>query len=183
MSLRPYACILWSIALSGGAALAAEVPVEIFAPLPAAERQVAVLPPGSASAASELAAAARCHPEKRRASLVGLRWQPTATGRSGDASEEGDLPSLAQRVELTKFRDGFNTGRLEATRRLGTAIDAVAVDSPETGINYYWRVLTLNEQGWAPSAVGRFEVPICPWDPPDVSRFEPFLNDDDPDQR
>ena len=178
MSLRPYACVLWSIALSGGAAVAAEVPIEIFAPLPAAERQVAVLPPGSAPAASELAAAAQCHPAKRRASLVSLRWQPSAAGQDGEASEQGGAPSLAQRVELTKFRDGFSTGRLEATRRLESAIEAVAVDSPETGINYYWRVLTLNEQGWVASAVGRFEVPICPWDLPDVSRFEPSLNDE-----
>ena len=35
------------------------------------------------------------------------------------------------------------TGRFETTRRLAAETDAVAVDSPETGIVYYWRVLTL----------------------------------------
>ena len=155
------------------AALAIEAPVEMFTPLTPEESQVAVLPAGSAAAAVDLSAVAECHLTKRRAALVGLRWSPVAAGQDG-ALPEGS----AQRVEITKFREGFSTGRLEATRRLESAVETVAVDSAETGIYYYWRVLTLTAEGWVPSQVGRFEVPVCPYDPPDLSRFEGALNDD-----
>ena len=160
MKLRPFTRILLLAAAPGWAATAAEPPpVEDFFPLPPEEAATAVLPPGSVAAATELSASSRCHPTKRRAAIVALRWRPAA-------GEDGASPG-PQRVELTKFRDGFRTGRLEATRRLAAEVGAVAVDSPEAGIAYYWRVLTLAPQGWAPSAVERFEVPTCPWDGPE----------------
>jgi hypothetical protein len=176
MSLRTYACVLMLAAASAWTAFAAGPPIEAFAPLPPEEAGTAVLPPGSATAASELSAAPACHPAKRRAALVALHWQPVPGSEPGR-----DETPVAQRVELTKFRDGFRTGRLEASRRLAAAVEAVAVDSPETGILYYWRVLTLTPDGWAPSAVERFEVPICPWDEPDLSRFQAGLADDRPE--
>ncbi len=164
--------LTWSLILAAAATLAAgaaaDPPVEAFAPLPPGDNG-AVLPPGSAVAAGELSAAAECHPAKRRAALVALRWRPAA------ATDETAAPeglTADQRVELSKFRDGFGTGRLVATRRLPAAVGAVAVDSPEPGIHYYWRVLTWGAGGWTPSAVERFEVPVCPYDQPDLSRFE-----------
>ncbi len=184
MNPQPFSLALL-LATTGWPALAADPPIEAFVALPPEESSVAVLPPGATPAAGELAAAAACHPTKHRAALVALSWRPA--GQDGATADGPDAPPAAvpaadQRVELTKFRDGFGTGRLLATRRLATEVNAVAVDSPETGINYYWRVLTLTAQGWAPSATGRFEVPICPYDAPDLSRFEGTLNDDPRDR-
>ncbi len=177
MNFRPYVfarlvCAGALVSIVVPAAVAIEAPVEMFTPLTPEESQVAVLPAGSAPAAVDLSAAAECHSTKRRAALIGLRWSPVAAGQDA-APPEG----AAQRVELTKFREGFSTGRLEATRRLESAVETVAVDSAETGIYYYWRVLTLTAEGWVPSEDGRFEVPVCPYDPPDLSRFEAVLND------
>ncbi len=183
VNLRPYTCVLLLTATSGWAAFAAEAPAETFAPLPPGESQAAVLPPASAPAATELSAAAGCHSTKHRAALVALSWRPASAGSDGVPPEGSKWGLVAdQRVELTKFRDGFRTGRFQASRQLAAAAESVAVDSPETGINYYWRVLTLTAQGWAPSATGRFEVPICPWDEPDLSHFEAVSNDHHSDQ-
>ncbi len=174
MSLRSCTCVLMLATMPGWtAAFAAQPPVEVFASL-SAEAVGIILTPGSARGATELAAAPRCHPTKRRAALVVLRWQPAG----GADAEVGGARSAGQRVELTKLRDGFSTDRFEATRRLTAVVDAVAVDSPEPGIHYYWRVLTLTPDGWSPSDVSRFEVPVCPWDEPDLGRFETNLGDD-----
>lgn len=133
------------------------------------QRLPLVAEPRPSAMAAGLESASRCHPEIRRASLVFLRWRPP--------SAEG---LLDQRVDISKFRDGFAKGSFEATRPLPRATEAVAVEAPEPGVNYYWRVLTQTVDGWVSSPVQRFEVPICPWDgkelgdaPPGAARKAP----------
>jgi hypothetical protein len=135
-------------------------PVEPFKPFVPTDSEVEVLAPGSPGAAGELAAAARCHESMPRAALVALGWRP-AGGETG----------AAQRVDISKLRDGFATDRFATTRILPAATAAISIEAPEPGINYYWRVLTASPGGWLPSVVERFEVPICPFDPIEEGRF------------
>src|SRR3954447_8711535 len=61
-----------------------------------AQKSEAVLRPGSSGAATDLTAAAQCDPVKH--AVVGrLSWKPHGGGQ--------------QRVELTPFRDGFESGQ------------------------------------------------------------------------
>ncbi len=135
---------------------------EAFRPAAPDQLGAPVVPGSPATTALALAYESRCNPEKRRAAIVALGWE---------AASGGNL--LGQRVEISKFRDGFSRGHFEATRRLPLATSAVAVDAPEPGVNYYWRVLTETPEGWAASPVGRFEVPVCPWDKEDLEEPTP----------
>lgn len=138
-----------------------EPPVEVFAPVTPEEAAIMIQPPGSLAGASALAPAAKCHPTRYRASIVALEWQV--------AAGEG---TSAQRVDISKFREGFTSGRYDTTVHLSAATSGVSVEAPEPGINYYWRVLTKSPNGWVSSPVSRFEVPVCPWDEPAMSAGE-----------
>jgi hypothetical protein len=70
----------------------------------------------------------------------------------------------AQRIDISMFRDGFQTERFETVARVPTAQNRLVWDDARPGINYYWRVLVLTPQGWLPSETARYEVPICPVD-------------------
>jgi len=109
---------------------------------------------GAAGGAMELSVGARCLDTNPRVARIDLTWRL------------GDPRASAQRVDITKFGDGFATGRFDVTPRLEGGAEAVAVEAPEPGINYYWRVLTETASGWVASPVGRFEVPICVSDGP-----------------
>ncbi len=128
-------------------------PVESFVPASASDQAISPLPPGHPAASDALRAAAQCNESKPRMSIVELHWQPS--------SIDG---LLMHQVDISKFRDGFAKGRFKTTRELASATKTVAVDGPEPGLNYYWRVRTKTSAGWAASRVGRFEVPICPHD-------------------
>src|SRR5688572_10615648 len=62
------------------------------------ESESIVLNPGGPSAATHLRAEPRCDPEKRTG-IGRLRWEPA------------DLPGSQQRVDITMFREGFQTGK------------------------------------------------------------------------
>lgn len=148
-------CTLLALAmLAAGSALGADVEFEIFRPVTPEEADVPLLSPDTPGAAGELGPAARCSETVRRSAEIELRWQPGAAAAG------------VQRVDVTRFRDGFALGRYEVSPLLAPGRDSVGLAGPEPGINYYWRVLTETPQGWAPSRVERFEVPVCPWDPP-----------------
>jgi len=40
----------------------------------------------------------------------------------------------------------------------------IELEGLEPGLTYFWRVCTLNEDGWIPSEIIRCEAPICPAD-------------------
>ncbi|MCB1037510.1 MAG: hypothetical protein KDD47_27005 [Acidobacteria bacterium] len=142
---------LWLVPpIAGAASLPA------FEPFHPASAEASVRPRAAAdplSAGHELSHEARCNPEKRRAALVTLSWQPSRSA----------TPTV-QRVEISKFHEGFEVGRFETTDPLPRNAATVAVDAPEPGVNYYWRVVTEEAAGWVTSPVERFEVPVCPWD-------------------
>lgn len=130
-------------------------PVETFRPVTPDQASVPIAPAGSLAAADRLQPRAKCHPTQRRAAIVALEWQPvSSTGVE------------AQRVDISMFHDGFATGRYETTEHLLATTSGVSVEAPEPLINYYWRVLTRSPGGWTSSPVERFEVPVCPYDPP-----------------
>lgn len=144
--------VLALLAATAGTALAADVQFEIFRPVTPEEASVPLLPAETLSAAGGLAPAARCSETVRRSAEVELRWQVGAAAG-------------VQRVDVTKFRDGFELGRYEVSPVLAPGRTSVGLAGPEPGVNYYWRVLTETPQGWAPSGEDRFDVPVCPWDP------------------
>ncbi len=148
--------------LTAGSGLApsawADPPIEDFTPVSPPEAAIAILPADTPGAAGELGYSARCHPTKQRAAIVDLGWQTAGEQSAGE-----------QRIDISKFPRGLATGRYDTTRRLPGTMTAAAVDSPEPGIAYYWRVLSKTDDGWVASGVERFEVPVCPWDQPDLS--------------
>lgn len=141
-------------ALTATATFGDEARFETFRPVTTEEAAIRLLAPETASAARELAPTARCSESVRRSAEVELRWQSVGATAG------------AQRVDVTKFRDGFDLARYDVSPPLAPGRDSVALAGPEPGIHYYWRVLTETPRGWAPSRVERFEVPVCPWDPP-----------------
>ena len=77
------------------------------------------------------------------------------------------------RLDLSKLRDGFETGRFETSGPLPAALEGATVAGPEPGIHYYWRLLTLTPEGWVTTSEARFEAPVCPWDPPSLPTEAP----------
>ena len=147
------ATALWL--LVAGAALSQVDPgVETFAPATREQTSIALLPPNTPGGAEDLSFTARCLDTSPREGLITLTWRSAQAGASG------------QRVDVTKFHEGFDVSRFDASRRLDSNFEAVGLQAPEPGINYYWRVLTATPSGWITSQVGRFEAPVCPSDGP-----------------
>ncbi len=143
--------LVW--ALAAGAAAAQGPDFVDFTPVTAEEAAVTLLPPATLGGAEDLRYSERCSEIRRRTAVIALSW------KAGEGS--GD-----QRIDLTMFRDGFVRGRYQTSGRLPHGQGSAGVEAPEPGIRYYWRVLTETPAGWIPSAVERFEVPVCPWDEP-----------------
>ena len=134
--------------------------VETFAPATEQQLSIALLPAMTQGGAEALSFAARCLDTSPREGLISLTWQPAAVRGS------------AQRVDVTKFREAFDVSRFDASGRLEADLDAIGLQAPEPGINYYWRVLTETPSGWISSPVERFEAPVCPSDGPAFERSE-----------
>lgn len=145
--------------LASAAAVQAQAPSSAteFRPATPEEAQVRSIAPGERSAPSALAYAARCDENTPRASIISLRW----TATPGE-----DV--VGQRVDISKFPEGFDTGRFDTTGTLGAAFSTAAVAGPEPGIMYYWRVWTMTADGAITSRVERFDVPTCPADSMDL---------------
>jgi hypothetical protein len=99
-----------------------------------------------------LAARARCSEARPRAADVTLSW-----------TVRREVPTVA-RVDLTEFRDGFQSGRFVTLGELADAEGRTEFPDGRAGLNYYWRLLVRTADGWAWAANGRFDVPICPKD-------------------
>lgn len=110
-----------------------------------------ILSPGGHSSATDLEAEARCDPMKLTATAR-LSWKLASP------------PGSQQRVDMTMFRDGFQTGKFTTTGPLPPDQTQLNLNSGEPGINYAWRVLTLTGEGWVPSETARLPWPSCPVD-------------------
>ncbi len=111
-----------------------------------------VLARGNAQAPQALRASAECSDAKRGAGLAEFTW----------SVPNGEVQ--AQRVDLSMFRDGFQTDRFDTLGRIPAAQSRLVWDGGRAGVKYYWRVMVLTPQGWVPSETARFEAPICPVD-------------------
>lgn len=146
-SLLPPFCL--ALVLAGAAA----APAHAAAAAPQlAQAEQRVLPEGEAPAARQLEVTARCDPLRPGESVALFAWSPVPG------------PEHRQRLDLTAFRSGFPDGDFETIAELPASQQSVEWRGAEAGINYYWRVLTLSDDGWVPSAVARFEAPTCPVD-------------------
>ena len=121
-------------------------------PMRLAQLEEKILEPGTSSAASNLNVSAECASIQPGESVATFHWTPVPDRER------------RQRVDVTKFRDGFERKAFETIAVLPAAQASVEWRGSEAGINYYWRVLTFTADGWGPSAVARFEAPTCPVD-------------------
>jgi hypothetical protein len=138
----------------------------LFALVPAARAQVdEARPPADRSTQPERVLEQGSTPAPHSLRVVG-RCSDVNLG-TGVAEFIWTMPlteARAQRLDISMFRDGFQTERYETIARLPTAQNRLVWDEAQPGINYYWRVLVLTPQGWVPSETVRYEAPICPVD-------------------
>jgi hypothetical protein len=141
--------------VTSAAGLAAEpqpANLEGFAPAAPAQAAIQLAPEGTGGAAVDLSADTSCSTTVVRTSIIELRWNASAG------------PSGVQRIDISKFWDGFQNGRYESSRILPAQQSSASWEGAEPGIHYYWRVLTQAGSIWIPSITERFEAPVCPWD-------------------
>jgi hypothetical protein len=104
---------------------------------------------GSQDAFTQMEVDGRCSATKFRTSEVTLRW-------------EVNRPEVeAYRIDISKFRDGFATGRYLTSGLRDAGERALLFDEASAGLYYYWRVLAKTPDGWVVSGNGRFDAPTC----------------------
>lgn len=119
---------------------------------PATEADLAITMDASRApvATASFEAEAGCGQTLPRAAFVDLAWSGLDT-----------TAATARRVDISKLREGFATGRFETTGIQAASLSEVTVQAPEPSLRYYWRVLTQGPSGWVASEVKRFRVPVC----------------------
>ena len=96
-----------------------------------------------------LEAKAECSQTELRKGIAKLSWKVAAT------------PGIAQRVDVSIYRDGFETGKFETVGSLPPRQSSLVWERLDPGIIHYYRVLTLHTQGWVASETASFEGPTC----------------------
>lgn len=110
--------------------------------LPAAARTPAV------GGATGLSAATACSAWAPRQALVRLRWTPVA-----GAAE--------QRIAMSRFPGGLESGNLEASGALGGGRGEIAWYRVYGQAQHRWRVLARVGETWVASGPAEFEGPLC----------------------
>jgi hypothetical protein len=118
-------------------------------PSPRSSLSGPVLVAGGERAASNLESQSGCREDEPGKGFVDLRWSP-ATRRGQE-----------QRIQVTIFREGFDTGNFKTSEVLTPERDSYQWTQPEGQARHYWRVLTRHSDGWIPSETARFEGPSC----------------------
>jgi hypothetical protein len=124
-------------------------PSETPAPAPTLPPGTPILPPGGEGAATGLNAEVGCSEIVPRTGIANLNWNAAAPSGS------------EQRIALTIFPDGFETGNFEVTEALPPNQSSLVWEPLEGQAIHYWRVLTLHSKGWVPSDTASFEGPTC----------------------
>jgi len=71
-------------------------------------------------------------------------------------------PGAEQLVALTTVRNGLDHGRYRLSKPLPPdRTEMVWEEDVEPGVVHYWRVLTRQADGWAPSETATFNGPTC----------------------
>jgi len=130
-------------ALSGTPRSATPIPVSTLMP------GTPTLPVGGPGAATNLQSEATCSLEDPAKGIARLIWTP--------AERRG----AEQRVALTTYVRGFDTGAFVTTGSLPPDQQSFVWERTGPGIIHYWWVLTLQTGGWAPSEVASFEGADC----------------------
>jgi hypothetical protein len=127
------------------------VPPGAAATLPAAEKPLEgpMSPPGGPGAATGLQSDTGCKTEDPGEAFADLSWTV--------AEERGK----EQRVAVTIFRDGFDTGNYEVSEPLDSGQNSLRWERFHGQAIHFWRVLTLHDSGWTPSETASFEGPTC----------------------
>jgi hypothetical protein len=145
--------------LIAGAAMAQLYPpVTPFTPAGQEQTAIVLLPSGTPGGATELDYIADCLDLSPREGIIAFSWT------------RGERLGNAQRIDVSKLREGFDTNRFDSSPSLAADLRAVSLQNPEPGVYYYWRVLSETPSGWIASPVARFEAPICPSDGPAFDR-------------
>jgi hypothetical protein len=108
-----------------------------------------ILPAGGSRAASGLGAIAGCSETEPRMETLELRWA------------RADQPGGAQRIDMTIYSELFDDGRYESSPLLAADQTSFDWDGVSPGAVHFWRVLTLQTDGWAPSETARFTPGAC----------------------
>lgn len=99
--------------------------------------------------ATELAAQVKCSDLERFKSIAQLSWSP--------AENPGD----EQRIDVTIFKDGFETGRYESSKALPPEESSYQFDDVKGQALHRWRVVTLTGNDTFFSETARFEGVVC----------------------
>lgn len=91
----------------------------------------------------------------------------TTPGRTASAlSWRAPAEDAQQRVDLTFFFQGFQSGDFVATPTLAPGQTAYLLLDTEPGVQYQWRVLTRTRDEWVSSDVALFRGAVCVVDEP-----------------
>jgi len=99
--------------------------------------------------ATELRAEIFCDPAVRHRGLAQLSWTPA------------DPPGEEQRVAVTIFKEGFETGAFEESKPLPPDQASFLLESVQGQAIHRWRVITVTATSDSPSDTVRFEGPVC----------------------
>jgi hypothetical protein len=117
--------------------------------LPTLPPEIPILPPDGSRAAANLQSTAECDRDEPWKGVAQLNWTVSANRGS------------EQRVIVTVYRDGFETGRFDTSGSLSSDQSSLAWEQLSPGIIHFWIVLTRHEDGWVPSEQSSFEAPVC----------------------
>jgi len=147
-----------AVSLVPSLARAAELPTVAFTP----PDEVALAIPITVEPASyarptqdsdvELTATRRCSRTRLGGRDVIMAWKLS------------QAQSEVQRVDVTKFPNGFQSGDYLTSGERPAADRGLMFEEPEPGIFYYWRLMTKTPGGWVVRGTGRAQAPICPVD-------------------
>lgn len=104
---------------------------------------------GAVGAATNLSAEIFCDPVASNRGLAEFRWTPA------------DPPGQEQRVDVTIFKRGFETGNFEESKPLPPDDDVFVFESVQGQALHRWRVVTVGAAAEVTSESARFEGPLC----------------------
>ncbi len=108
-----------------------------------------ILSPRAGDATTDLRVETGCDEAEPRKVIVKLGWKVATS------------PGLEQRVLLTIYKNGLVTGKFESSDALSPEQSSHVLEGLAPGIINYWRVLTLQEDGWVPSETASFKATVC----------------------
>lgn len=126
-------------------------------PLSTLPPDIPILEEGGLKAAGNLVAEVGCADNPARTGFAALQWSL--------ASE----PGVEQRVVITIYKNGFESGLFEVSEPLPPDQDMLVWEALHGQSNHFWRVLTLHVEGWVPSETSSFSGPTCISDFPQTS--------------